>query len=343
MLARIGLAMASAGLTVSALEGGLSLLLSHPGLLPEAALPMFRQYYRNREWLNLQLEPSCAVYDPLVTYTLRPGEFRFGGREFDNAYSVNTFGLRDDEASLVKPEIIVLGDSHAMGWGVEQHESFPEQLARATGRRVLNAGIPSFGTVRELKLLERLDTSALTTLIIQYCSNDGLENREWASGGRELSIATERNYIQRVLNQRRTKEYFFGRHLTCFSRLLGKQLRQGGLAAPTTPSSKIKDAVQARLFVAVLASSSIDLSKVQVVVLEVNAHAENDRSFLDQLQRQAQRRGLPEFARRLITVDVSTVLTEDHYNVLDTHMRPQGHALVAGLLTDTLAREFADR
>ena len=51
----------------------------------------------------------------------------------------------------------MLGDSYAMGWGVEQGESFPEILEAATGLRVLNAGVPSYGTPRELLMLERLD------------------------------------------------------------------------------------------------------------------------------------------------------------------------------------------
>jgi len=40
--------------------------------------------------------------------------------EFTNEVRVNHLGVRDDEASLVAPDVIVIGDSHAMGWGVDQ-------------------------------------------------------------------------------------------------------------------------------------------------------------------------------------------------------------------------------
>ena len=66
-------------------------------------------------------------YDPELTYRLRPGACTFSELEFVTDYRINSLGVRDDEASLDGPEIIVLGDSFAMGWGVEQQESFLEQ------------------------------------------------------------------------------------------------------------------------------------------------------------------------------------------------------------------------
>ena len=49
-------------------------------------------------------------------------------------------GTRDEEATLEAPDVIVLGDSHAMGWGVEQDETLPQVLARMTGLKVLERG-----------------------------------------------------------------------------------------------------------------------------------------------------------------------------------------------------------
>ncbi|HEY6505513.1 MAG TPA: hypothetical protein VIZ28_16175 [Chitinophagaceae bacterium] len=48
-----------------------------------------------------------------------------------------------------------------------------------TGEKVLNAGMSSYGTARELKNLYRLDTSGLQTLIIQYGRNDEVENEQF--------------------------------------------------------------------------------------------------------------------------------------------------------------------
>jgi hypothetical protein len=87
--------------------------------------------------------------------------------------------LRDDEESLFSPEIVVVGDSQAMGWGVSQDLTFSSLLENALGKPILNAAISSYGTARELKILERIDLSNLKFLIIQYSDNDYRENRTY--------------------------------------------------------------------------------------------------------------------------------------------------------------------
>ncbi|MEO1264045.1 MAG: hypothetical protein AAFZ15_34890, partial [Bacteroidota bacterium] len=62
-------------------------------------------------------------YDEKVFYTLKPGKFKYNNMEFTSSYEVNEKGFRDDKVSLDFPEIIFLGDSYTMGWGVEQDES----------------------------------------------------------------------------------------------------------------------------------------------------------------------------------------------------------------------------
>src|SRR5690606_12788483 len=88
----------------------------------------------------------------------------------------NSLGVRDDEGSLRNPAIIVLGDSHGMGWGVEHHQRFSEVIEKKLNTTVLNTSITSYGTYRETKLLNELDLSSCKLLIIQYCNNDLEEN-----------------------------------------------------------------------------------------------------------------------------------------------------------------------
>jgi len=144
----------------------------HPAAWYPAAIRTFLrfEYYYRRH--IIQLDERTARHDPELLYTLRPGQFIFSNVEYSTPYVVNSLGVRDDERSLAQPEIVVVGDSYAMGWGVQQSESFPEVLERRTGRRVLNAAVASYGTVREMRLLGRIDLSRTTTLIVQYCAND---------------------------------------------------------------------------------------------------------------------------------------------------------------------------
>ncbi len=91
-------------------------------------------------------------------------------------------------------------------------------LALRVGRRVLNAAISSYGTVRELMLLGRRDSSRLRHLIIQYGYNDHRENRTFLERG-ELPISERQRYRATVERHRRTTRYFPGKHLAVMARL----------------------------------------------------------------------------------------------------------------------------
>src|SRR4029079_7125411 len=162
------------------LEALLLLMLHVPGLtaaLPRPVRRLVQQVYRHFNRALIQFDPRCAQYDAGLTYTLKPGTCTFENIEFRTTVHVNRLGLRDNEEALHAPDVIVIGDSHAMGWGVEEDQTFGRVLARQSGLKILNAGISSYGTVREMRLLDRLDVSRLRFLILQYSDNDLLENQ----------------------------------------------------------------------------------------------------------------------------------------------------------------------
>ena len=179
--------------SLAILEGVLTALLKHPQWLPESDFFVdgLRSVYAREDWSIPQTDLEMTAYDPGLTYLLRPGAHRFTNREFDVTFRINSTGLRDDEASLVRPEILVLGDSYALGWGVEQDETFSQVLERRTGLKVLNASMSSFGTAREVLLLDRLDTTAAKAVVVQYFQNDFAENRAFVENGFSLTVAAE--------------------------------------------------------------------------------------------------------------------------------------------------------
>ena len=75
-----------------------------------------REYYGGFDRAILQTDPRFARYDPELFYTMRPGRFVFAQREFAHEFRVNSLGVRDEEGALDAPEIVVIGDSVAMGW-----------------------------------------------------------------------------------------------------------------------------------------------------------------------------------------------------------------------------------
>ncbi len=317
-------------------EAVLALLLSSPPsvlrALPGGTLSHLQAYYKHHERTLIQALPECAQYDPGLFYTLRPGECRFRGREFDTRVAVNSLGVRDDESSLQAPEVVVTGDSFAMGWGVQQDESFSALLERALGRTVLNVGIPSYGTVRERRILDRIDASRLRCLIVQYDDNDPPENATFEHNGDTLVISHERTYRQDVLRGTRRSGYWFPKITVEIVRgVLGQP---DPLAADPGPVAN-----QARLFVkAMLKAGRLDLEDVQVIVFPLNADRVVNGEFVKALEHEVSKAAYPPWVQRMKILDLSGVLAQDDFYILDDHLRAAGHRKVADALLP-LARD----
>lgn len=202
--------------TIALAEGIFELMLRFPAYIPDAILPVMREYYYAEDQRFIQYLPDCAKYDAALTYTLKPGSCRFSAREFDIIVTANTLGVRDDEQSLQAPEIFVLGDSVSMGWGVGDDETFSSLIEKETGIKVLNLAVSSYGTVREFDMASRADASRLNTVIVQYSHNDMEENRTYAENGNQLPISDEATY--EAIKQRHLEQtkYFFGKHILWF-------------------------------------------------------------------------------------------------------------------------------
>jgi hypothetical protein len=318
-------------------------LLHSPRLVGASPAPLRRsiqQVYRHFNRSLIQFDPQCARYDAGLAYTLKPGSCTFENIEFRNAYRVNSAGLRDDEASLDAPEVIVIGDSHSMGWGVEQEEALPQVLERKLGRKVLNAGVSSYGTVREALMLNRLNTSNLRMLVVQYSDNDLPENRTFRLGANQLPIMSEEQYQTIVRHYASQRRYYPGKYVY---RLLMKVL---GLEEPEPDQVRMEPATpaaEAQLFVNALRyGSRAALDNVQVVVVEINEQIRPARPFIAALDEARKRPGLPPFIRRLIALDVAPKLTADDFYRLDDHMNARGHEKVASAVADAI-RNAASR
>ena len=88
--------------------------------LPISVRNALSKLYIERIAQHISLLPECSQYDPETFYTLKAnGTCRFSNIEFETTYSINSAGLRDEEADLIAPTVIALGDSFTLGAGVE--------------------------------------------------------------------------------------------------------------------------------------------------------------------------------------------------------------------------------
>ena len=317
------------------LEGMFLLMLHAPrvaGAAPRPVRRLVQQVYRHFNRALIQFDLNCARYDPALAYTLKAGTCTFQNLEFRNEYRINHLGVRDDEVDLDAPEIIVLGDSHAMGWGVEQDESLVRVLARRSGRKVLNAAISSYGTVREMTLLDRLDTSNLKVLVIQYSDNDLPENRTFRQqGGGPLPIVPESQYQTIVRHYAGQRSYYPGKYVY---RLFMKVLRLEEAEPDQLKMDPVAPTEEAELFMNALAHAShVKLDHVQVIVFEVNEQIRPPRPFIAALDEVRRREEYPPFARRLRALDIAPLLTPRDFYTLDDHMNAHGHEAVGETLS----------
>jgi hypothetical protein len=236
--------------------------------------------------------------------------------------------------------VIVLGDSHAMGWGVEQDEAFPRVAASRSGLRVLNAAVSSYGTVRERMLLDRLDTSRLRVLVIQYSDNDVAENEAFRSGNNQLPITSRDRYDEIVRYYRSQRPYYPGKYVI---RLFMKITRLERPEPDALKPSTIAPSDEAGLFLhAILEAGRTNLEHVHLVVLEIDQNLQHPRTFIAALTQASQRPDLPLFLRRLITLDTSSIVGAEDFYVLDDHLTARGHARIGEALGMLLGRLPAD-
>jgi hypothetical protein len=277
----------------------------------------------------IQDDPVCSRYDPELRVTLKPGVVcRFSNQEFDTVVRANALGLRDSDEALRAPDIIVLGDSFAMGWGVDDRKTFAKLLERRSGLRVLNAGMSGYDTVSEMLMLKRLDTSRLKYLIIQYCINDYPPNRDFYRSN-SYYVETEADHEREVAAYLDSRRYHPGQYLSSLWKYRKRKWEKTGPSLlDDPPAEHVKYFINALLRV-----QHADLSRVQLIVL-----AFPDSGFTSELKKEAAAGPYPAWIRRLSTVDTSAILGPGAFFRLDDHITADGHAEIAGALMSAIGK-----
>lgn len=299
------------------IEGLLLVGLKNPSAIPAFMLGPFRDYYQFSDRKIVQVT-DCGRYDSGLYYTLRPGQCVFANREFETQLNINSAGLRDDENSLFYPKTIILGDSYTMGWGVDQQLSFPAILEDLTQIKTLNAGVSSYGTVREMQLLKRLSTDSLKFLIVQYHANDYEENQKFLNLN-YLPIRSPKSYdsLRSAINNRQT--YYPFKHIIGLTKVIAfKAIRK---RPPVIDESNA-----AQSFLKVMKQLAIK-PDVQVIVFKVDDYDRLDNRFANAVDSLIMTEAFSDLNVR--TVRLKDVLKETDYFVLDDHINHQGHLKIA--------------
>jgi len=318
--------------------------LNNPQHIPRMLQWSYYYYYDYYDTRLIQYEKGKAVYDSALFYRLNPNHhFRYRNREFDTDFHINSKGLRDNESSLTAPEVIVLGDSYVMGWGVEEPETISKQLEKVSGLRVLNAGISSYGTARELKLLNQLDVSQLKFVIIPYCMNDIIENRASKKNQYHLPVSSNNAFDSLQASHGFVRRYFPGKYFLTIGQSFVKheinkiyplfKLRLDRL----TPFRNEKE--HAVEFLDVLSNTDVKWGNAKIIVTMMGTYPDLKSNFLKDVQTISQQEPYKSrFDGRLFTVPIEAGLGPGDFFFLDLHIRPSGHKKMADNLWEEIRK-----
>ncbi|QJW90508.1 SGNH/GDSL hydrolase family protein [Spirosoma taeanense] len=283
----------------------------------------------------IQYDPELSQYDPALFYTLKPNLQNVvykSGFEINTPIRTNALGVRDDAASLTNPTIIILGDSFTMGWGVADSICYASRLEQQLGRKVLNAGISSFGTARESMLLKRIQRDSCRVLVVQYCVNDQPENEELAL--QTFKPSPRERYDAAVRYNTLTADYYPFKYLYAVlrARMQRMTIKTAGLPGPTgrqIARTRRSLSPEESFFYAIRRIRQDYKGPIIITCLNPNGTGpETIQAFQSYL--------INDPLPGVYLADVSGVLTPTDYFMLDNHINSSGHRKVARQLAEVI-------
>lgn len=278
------------------------------------------------------------IIAPSIQYNLRTSEFATDIR-------TNSQGLRDDEESLEEPDVLILGDSFVFGTGVSNGRTVSDCLEKQLGLRVLNGGIPCYGTLQELRLLQDLfeqNIVAKQHVFIFFYSGNDLRNNLGYAGLRSRPYLVRGDDDYEVVEPLRAD---FKVWLDNFERLRYPSICEYSYTAyllvriekalicnrSEWPKTDYSDSLGAFQHVALAFAELDSVPKPIFVYVPAIPYYESD------LER---RRGDKEFSKissilscvGLQLLDLRAVLTHSDYYQYDGHWRESGHKKAAQFL-----------
>ena len=329
-------------LVLCLIEFGFTYLLNHPRSIPHNYFGHFKNYYKLVDKNIIQLQKEFAVYHPELFYTLKPGEFVFENREFSTPFLINSQGFRDDESSLDEAEIIVAGDSYAMGWGVDQDSSFAQILETISGKKVLNTAVSSYGTARELKTLAYANLDNVNTVIIQYCGNDIEENKRFYLEQNQLVISDKQTFNTAIEHASTINGYYPMKHFSVLasSIFLAKEYAAYKPIESFSEQSFDDDIelTESQLFLNVLLNSQELKSVPKIIVLELDYTTRS--TFMEELRYTLQDSVYTDLRRKMVLMDFSEVINQNDYFLFDEHIKAKTHLRIAESMNEFLDNQF---
>jgi len=285
-------------------------------------------------WQN---KNDCVDFDADVIYKPKLGACQFDNVEFRTTLNFSPEGRFTGNKPAGKG-IAVIGDSHTMGWGVQDEETFAAELQRLSNRPVFNLGVASYGTVRELTRLEKSGVlDRVDTVIIQYCADDLKENR----ANRINSAAENREKFNKITTGRMSTSRLLRMFLKAYGYAFSFPLKRTKvtLDQPMPAQAPVAQTSVAQAPVAQAPDDFLSHYQPLMAVLEKHPSLKDKRVLIFYNNGHGQRfQSFPNGKdKRLPNVEFINIdIDSSGYYRFDDHMTPAGHKTTAQQLFKSL-------
>ena len=285
-------------------------------------IPIITEYQRNfyhqlgfrKIWQN-QLD--CIEYDSDLIFKPRNGICHFDNVEFKTRLTFSYNGRFHDtnikSNNAESKGIAIIGDSHAMGWGVNDDETFSYILEKKIEKPVYNLAVSGYGTNREIIALEKSGLiDKIDTVIIQYCNNDYQENIHFSRN------QSSNNYLK-------------FQEISANNFSIFKRLRKGLRYAVTIPlknSEKRLDWKKEENYFLNILNNYDFLKEKKIIVIYANGHEIYYDNF--KLNSYANMKNID-----LINIDYK----KNDFFLIDGHLNKKGHEKIAEKLYNFISNK----
>jgi len=310
---------------------------------------------------------SCAVdYDPTLGWAPAPTKSGLENR-WGTSVHITAEGFRANRSDGKErpasdhPSVLAIGDSFTFGDQVEDHESWPAQLEKLSGQRVLNAGVCGYGidqaVMRALAVAPKYEPE---TLIISLIGPD-LERASWrvyrntqGTPKPYFEIVNGELSLRNVPVPRSTE---FDMRMTFWHRILGYSLLADKVLLMLVPKfwdSPLTGRVAAQLsgfsgadigceLMKKLAKIAVPQKTRVLIVAQDVIHEKKralDDSGIDQVGACAKEAGLEWIDTRQTLDEIRKSDPHRYYSLFvgQAHMSAKGNSLIAKILLDRLTQ-----
>lgn len=319
----------------------------------------------------IQHDPKCFQFSKDLIYEPKPKSTCIQNNiEHKVSVKFERYGNRSNGPSLQEKSFqsVLIGDSHAMGWGVSDNETISAHLSKQ-GHQTLNLAVSSYGTARELHRLaiwadkNPTEYSKIKNIIIQYCDNDLEENKRFSGGYKAPANANQLapNYQSPASNpahlQYKQNLTELLRNTPTASASIAKKswedafnniksnIRMLSLNTPLLGESLINAGIINRqgkshsdYFWKSLSNNTKTIKGKNIIVFTSNAHGLRNRETTFDLLQGAKKfqESNPAQSTTVLTLSALEQRKKEAYFAIDDHLNPFGHKLIA----DELIKEL---